>query len=87
MGFKHLQHGNINHMKNRIGQLYEQGADLFRIGQYVKKWVQWVKAGGMSKYLSYFTILTHTRGDNPVFYPSMYSNAYGSPRSLSRIAH
>jgi len=30
---------NIN-----ITRLYEQGADSVRIGQYVLKWVQWVRA-------------------------------------------
>ena len=30
---------------NRICQLYEQGADSLRIGQYVKRWTCWATAG------------------------------------------
>ena len=29
----------------RITQLYEQGADVRRIGQYVRNWWRWVRAG------------------------------------------
>jgi RNA-directed DNA polymerase len=29
----------------RIIRLYEQGADIDRIGEYVTRWVQWLKAG------------------------------------------
>jgi RNA-directed DNA polymerase len=29
----------------RINQLYEQGADAVRIGQYVRRWFQWVRSG------------------------------------------
>jgi hypothetical protein len=28
-----------------IFRLYEQGADINRIGQYVLKWLQWTRAG------------------------------------------
>jgi len=35
----------VHNFLKHIVRLYEQGADMFRIGQYVKKWVQWVKAG------------------------------------------
>jgi hypothetical protein len=31
--------------KERIAQLYKQGADINCIGQYVLKWVQWTCAG------------------------------------------
>ena len=30
---------------DRIAQLYEQGADVRRIGQYVRNWLRWVRAG------------------------------------------
>ena len=30
---------------DRITQLYEQGADVRRIGQYVRNWWRWVRAG------------------------------------------
>ena len=30
---------------DRIAQLYEQGADVRRIGQYVRNWWRWVRAG------------------------------------------
>jgi len=29
----------------RINQLYEQGADAVRIGQYVRRWLRWVNGG------------------------------------------
>jgi hypothetical protein len=35
----------IERFKERISRLYEQGADIHRIGQYVLKWVQWTCAG------------------------------------------
>jgi RNA-directed DNA polymerase len=34
----------VKNFVERIARLYEQGADSVRIGQYVLKWVQWVKA-------------------------------------------
>ena len=30
---------------DRIAQLYEQGADVRRIGQYARNWYRWVRAG------------------------------------------
>jgi hypothetical protein len=35
----------IERFKERIARLYEQGADINRIGQYVLKWLQWSRAG------------------------------------------
>jgi len=35
----------IERFKERIARLYEQGADINRIGQYVLKWLQWTHAG------------------------------------------
>jgi hypothetical protein len=35
----------IERFKERISRLYEQGANIKRIGQYVLKWVQWTCAG------------------------------------------
>ncbi len=29
----------------RITQLYEQGADIVRIGEYVRHWLRWVRTG------------------------------------------
>jgi len=29
----------------RIVRLYEQGADIDRIGEYVQRWVRWLRAG------------------------------------------
>ncbi len=34
-----------NHLE-KVARLYEQGADAERIGQYIKGWWQWVRAGG-----------------------------------------
>ena len=30
---------------DRIAQLYEQGADVRRIGKYVRNWWRWMRAG------------------------------------------
>ena len=38
----------IKNFVERIVRLYEQGADSDRIGQYVMKWVQWVRAAILS---------------------------------------
>jgi hypothetical protein len=38
----------IKNFAERIARLYEQGADSVRIGQYVLKWVQWVRAGNVT---------------------------------------
>jgi len=35
----------VERLIKHIARLYEQGADSTRIGQYVKKWLQWVHAG------------------------------------------
>ena len=35
----------IEQFKERIFRLYEQGADINRIGQYVLKWLQWTRTG------------------------------------------
>ena len=35
----------IERFKERISRLYEQGANINRIGQYVLKWVQWTCSG------------------------------------------
>jgi len=35
----------IERFKERIARLYEQGADIHRIGQYVLKWLQWSRSG------------------------------------------
>ena len=34
----------------RIGQLYEQGVESLRIGQYVKRWKSWATAGKLPVY-------------------------------------
>ena len=34
----------IERFKERIARLYEQGADINRIGQYVLNWLRWVQA-------------------------------------------
>ena len=35
----------IENFKERIAQLYEQGADSVRIGQYVRRWLKWLESG------------------------------------------
>jgi hypothetical protein len=35
----------VDNMKQRIARLYEQGADIISIGQYVDRWVRWVFSG------------------------------------------
>jgi hypothetical protein len=39
----------IKLFKQRISRLYEQGADINRIRDYVKKWLQWVNGFGTDK--------------------------------------
>jgi hypothetical protein len=39
----------------RIAQLYEQGADVRRIGQYVRNWWRWVRAGVEINVMNVFT--------------------------------
>jgi hypothetical protein len=43
-GFLGVARKSIERFLERIARLYEQGADLYRIGQYVLRWLQWVKA-------------------------------------------
>ncbi len=38
----------VNNMKQRIARLYEQGADAFSIGQYVIRWMRWVRGGKLN---------------------------------------
>jgi hypothetical protein len=35
----------IEHCVERVSRLYEQGADLIRIGAYLKRWSSWAKSG------------------------------------------
>ncbi len=35
----------LKHFTQRITQLYEQGADSVRIGEYVRHWCRWLRAG------------------------------------------
>ncbi len=35
----------VHNFLKRIAWLYEQDADIHRIGQYLRKWLQWVFAG------------------------------------------
>ena len=42
---------------DRITQLYEQGADVRRIGQYVRNWLRWVRAGVEISVVTVFTVL------------------------------
>jgi len=44
----------IKLFKQRIARLYEQGADINRIRDYVKKWLQWVNGFGTDKNSFYF---------------------------------
>jgi hypothetical protein len=42
----------LKRFKQRISQLYEQGADYVRIGEYVKNWFKWARSGlGIPRYL------------------------------------
>ena len=41
----HFKSKLSKHFANRISQLYEQGADEVRIGEYVRHWLRWVRAG------------------------------------------
>ncbi len=35
----------VEKFEKRVAQLYEQGADAVRIGQYVGRWIRWTTAG------------------------------------------
>ena len=41
---------------DRIAQLYEQGADVRRIGKYVRNWWGWVRAGVEIRWMNIFTV-------------------------------
>jgi hypothetical protein len=43
----------VNRFSKRIHRLYEQGADHFSIGEYVKRWSRWVTSGGTGCYAWY----------------------------------
>lgn len=70
----------VRNFKKHIDRLYEQGAGLSRIGQYVKKWVQWVKAGGMVAYLSHSKIYSGQGGGNPPLSPPDVSGLVKIPK-------
>ncbi len=36
---------SIERFKKRIARLYEQGADIIHIGEYVRRWWRWVWSG------------------------------------------
>ena len=40
----------------RIAQLYEQGADVRRIGKYVRNWWRWVRAGVEMSVINVFAV-------------------------------
>ena len=42
---------------DRMTQLYEQGADVRRIGKYVRNWWRWVRAGVEISVVTVFTVL------------------------------
>jgi hypothetical protein len=44
----------------RIARLYEQGADINRIRDYVKKWLQW--ANGLGAEMSLYSICLYKSG-------------------------
>ncbi len=44
-GVLRVSRGTFERFTERISQLYEQGADYFRIGKYVKHWLKWVRTG------------------------------------------
>ena len=41
----HVAKGTIGRFAERVFQLYEHGAGIVRIGEYVKHWFNWVRAG------------------------------------------
>jgi len=62
-------------LTQRITQLYEQGADSVRIGQYVRKWGQWVHGGGISPCTPYFK-LPNNSNDRITNHQSPLSSSY-----------
>ena len=55
-GCLYVAEATIAKFIERIVQLYEQGADLLRIGQYVRNWLSWVKTYVSQNYYQ-FSIL------------------------------
>jgi hypothetical protein len=45
LGYEFDNFCGVKRCAERIVRLYEQGADLVRIGEYVLRWVRWLKAG------------------------------------------
>lgn len=45
-----VSRNTMNHMKERIARLYEQGACVVGIGQYVSRWVRWLNSGVAGNY-------------------------------------
>ena len=47
----------IQNFLQRIARLYEQGADMNRIGQYVRHWLVWLRSGvGKRVDIGYFAL-------------------------------
>lgn len=44
-GMLNVSISTLKRFAQRIAQLYEQGADIVRIGEYVRHWCMWVRAG------------------------------------------
>jgi RNA-directed DNA polymerase len=49
MGLTGIARKTVAGCVERVNQLYEQGADSLRIGQYVRRWLRWV-GGGLGRY-------------------------------------
>ena len=41
--------GTLGRFVESVARLYEQGANYLRIGQYVRRWFQWVWSGSSEK--------------------------------------
>jgi hypothetical protein len=55
----------VHNFLERITRLYEQGASIERIGQYVLKWYKWLFSG-LAHFLK--NILRRIRGENPPYF-------------------
>ncbi|MCP4989046.1 MAG: hypothetical protein GY928_24210 [Colwellia sp.] len=44
-GVLRVSRGTFVRFTERISRLYEQGADIDRIGEYVRHWFKWAKSG------------------------------------------
>ncbi len=69
-GVLKVSRGTFERFTERISQLYEQGAGFERIGEYVKHWLRWGRAG--VRYYSIWQLRERAQGKLHTCAPSVY---------------